>query len=150
MAAGKTNKTRRRKREKKERSRNINFFCPRLTAFSPRRCGGFASVLPSPALFLSDARSCWFTFVYRATGLRAVGVLGSGLTRLSWVSQSLSGCHSLALCVLIIPHFWRFVKTFFEVGQLLCLAAFATSQVCRLSVIRLALEVDLFPLVLSL
>ena len=112
VAAGKTNKTRRRKREKKERSRNINFFCPRLTAFSPRRCGGFASVLPSSALFLSDARSCWFTFISRATGLRAAGVLGSGLTRLSWVSLSLSGRHSLALCVLIIPHFWRFVKTF--------------------------------------
>ena len=90
------------------------FFCPRLTAFSPRRCGGFASVLPSSALLLSDARGCWFTFISRTTGLRAAGVLGSGLTRLSWASQSLSGCHSLALCVLIIPHFWRFVKTFFN------------------------------------
>ena len=39
---------------------------------SSRRCGGFASVLPSSALFLSDARSCWSTFIYRTTGLRAV------------------------------------------------------------------------------
>ena len=90
------------------------FFCPRLTAFSPRRCGGFASVLPSSALLLSDARGCWFTFISRTTGLRAAGVMRWGLTRLSWVSPSLSGCLTLALCVLIIPHFWRFVKTFFN------------------------------------
>lgn len=47
-------------------------FCPRFTA-PPLRCGGFASVLPSSALFLSDARRCWFTLIYRTTGLRAVG-----------------------------------------------------------------------------
>ena len=47
------------------------FFCPRLTAPSPR-CGGVASVLPSSALFLPDARRCWFTFISRTTGLRAV------------------------------------------------------------------------------
>lgn len=50
----------------------LPIFCPRLTA-PPPRCGGFASVLPSSAHFLSDARRCWFTFVYRTTGLRAVG-----------------------------------------------------------------------------
>ena len=42
-----------------------------LTAPSPR-CGGVASVLPSSALFLPDARRCWFTFISRTTGLRAV------------------------------------------------------------------------------
>lgn len=47
------------------------FFCPRLTAPSPR-CGGVASVLPSSALFLPDARRCWSTFISRTTGLRAV------------------------------------------------------------------------------
>jgi len=40
--------------------------------------------LPRPAVPLSEARGCvlgaWFTFIYRATGLRAVGVLGEWLT----------------------------------------------------------------------
>ncbi len=37
-----------------------------------------------------------------------------GLTRLSWVSPAGVAIPSLALYVLIIPHFWRFVKTFFR------------------------------------
>ena len=40
--------------------------------------------LPRPAVPLPKARGCvlsaWFTFIYRATGLRAVGVLGECLT----------------------------------------------------------------------
>ena len=39
--------------------------------------------LPRPAVPLPEACGCvlsaWLTFIYRATGLRAVGVLGTGL-----------------------------------------------------------------------
>ena len=45
--------------------------------------------LPRPAVPLPEARGCvlsaWFTFIYRTTGLHAVGVCGKGLIRLTWV-----------------------------------------------------------------
>ena len=61
------------------------------------RCEVFAAVLPSSGHFLSAAPRCWSTFVYRTTGLRAVGDFVSQVLQ-TLVGHTLTFLRSIGLC----------------------------------------------------
>ena len=60
------------------------------------RCEVFAAVLPSSGHFLSAAPRCWSTFIYRTTGLRAVGDFVSQVLQ-TLVGHTLTSSDSWAL-----------------------------------------------------